>query len=121
MRAELISLLVARGFDRADATAFVGRLTDQQVTEDLRWHRWEAQWFAHGAPSTWPVAIQQQVTAHYLGPAHNLAGWDLMAMDARLAPATSTPPTRPSGTGVVIVGVALVLAAAGVAYALARE
>lgn len=120
MRDELAALLIARGFPAPDATAFVGRLSDQQVAEDLRWHRWEQSWFAQGPATSWPPEIRAQVTAHYLGPAHNLAPWDLMAMDAALAPRTAAP-TPPSGAGVAIVGVLVIIGAAGVAYALARR
>ena len=120
-RDSLTALLIARGFGATDATAFAAHLTDAQVAEDLRWHRWEASWFAHGPATTWPPEIRAQVTAHYLGPAHNLAGYDLMAMDARLAPTRQTAPTAPVDAHVAIDGVLVILTAAGVAYALAKQ
>lgn len=120
MRAELVALLVARGFSPADSQAFAARLSDAQVAEDLRWHQWEAQHYAAGPPSSWSTAVRQQINAHYLGPAHRLAGFDLMAMQAANLPARQAPAT-PSGAGVAILGTLLVLTGAAVAYTLARR
>ena len=121
MRGDLVRLLVARGFGEADAAGFVARLSDEQVRQDLAWHQWEARWFAQGSPTTWPPAIRAQVVEHYLGPAHRLAAWDVMAMSTNTAPAHAIAPAATDGTGMVVVGVVLVLAAAGVAYALAKR
>lgn len=121
MRAELVALLIARGFAPDDATPFVARLSDQQVSEDLRWHRWEASHHAAGPPSSWSPAVRSQVSDHYLGPAHNVAGYDVMAMLAHGAPERGMAPAPQPGTGVAIVGVLLILGGAAVAYALARR
>ena len=121
VRRTLAALLVARGFDGADADAFVARLTPAQVTQDLAWHDWESSWVDRGAPSTWPPEVRQQVAAHYLGPAHGLSPEALMHLLSRdhgspaaLVPAAQAP------AGVVWVGVALLAVAAVAGYALAK-
>lgn len=120
-RGELAALLVARGFAPEDARGFAARLTEAQATEDLRWHRWEARWYAHGAPVTWPPEVKAAVTEHYLDAPHHLDAVDLMAMYGRVAPDRALAPSTPSGTGVAVVGTLLILAAAGVAWAAARR
>jgi hypothetical protein len=62
-RGALAGLLIARGFPSVDATAFAARLDETQAAEDLRWHRWEASWFARGPATTWPPEVRAAHTA----------------------------------------------------------
>lgn len=104
-RTQLIGLLDAVGFDDADASAFVARLSEAQVNDDLRWHDQERRWLSEGDPATWPAERKNLVTAHYLNGHGVSPFWVMNVYPGARLPAAQT---APAGNGKLIAGVAFV-------------